>query len=121
MDIGTGMSDSLLLSIGIFLAGGIVVWLILYFFFKIKNFGFAFLAGYITLLIYTIVSGWNPADAAAFSQAKPELLRLSWPSILLKKFLPAHLHYLILSIAALQYVLVGWFIDLFIESIFGKN
>jgi len=87
---------------------------------KVKSFAVSFALGYIVLVVYTIIQGWNPLSVGAFQINPPELIAITWPSSLLERFLPSNLKILVLLAGTLQYCAAGWVIDLIADSIFSR-
>ena len=101
------------------LIAGILFWMMFLRLFKIKSTAIAMTLGYFTLVGYGIINGWNPVIHGAFAEGASEIVTLSWPAVLLRKYM-MDFEYLMLVVCAAQYCIVGWLFDLIIDSIFRK-
>lgn len=101
------------------LIASILFWIMVLRLFKIKSTAIALTLGYFTLVGYGIINGWNPILPGAYEKGASDIVTLSWPAVLLRKYLH-EFEYLMVVICAAQYGIIGWLFDLIIDSIFGR-
>jgi ABC-type branched-subunit amino acid transport system permease subunit len=111
--------DAFAIYVSAFIAA-ILFWILVLRLFKIKSTAIALTLAYFSLVGYGIINGWNPVTHGAFSPGTSEIVRLSWPAVLLRKYL-MDFEYLMVIVCALQYFIIGWIFDLLIDFIFGNN
>ncbi len=97
----------------------ILFWVMVLRLIKIKSTAIAMALAYFSLVGYGILNGWNPVLPGAFSPESSEIAALSWPAVLLRKYLN-EFEYLMVVICAAQYGILGWIFDMIMDSIFGK-
>ena len=114
-----GNNESLVGTLAFLIAAILVFWVLLRLI-KIKSFAASFTLGYIALVVFTIIQGWNPLSVGAFHLNPPDLIAVSWPVALVEKYLPSNLDILVLTAGILQYTALGWAVDLIADSVFGK-
>ncbi len=102
------------------LIAAILFWIMVLRLFKIKSTAIATTLGYFSLIGYGIINGWNPVLPGAFAPGASEIVTLSMPAALLRKYL-MDFEYLTLVVCAAQYCIIGWLFDLIIGSVFGSN
>ncbi|MCX7698306.1 MAG: hypothetical protein N2114_02430 [Candidatus Goldbacteria bacterium] len=102
------------------LIAAILFWIMFLRLFNIKSTAIAMTLGYFSLVGYGIINGWNPVIPGAFEPGASEIVTLSMPAVLLRKYL-MDLEYLTLVVCAAQYCIIGWLFDLIIGSIFRSN
>ena len=97
----------------------ILFWIMVLRLFKIKSTAIAMVLGYFSLVGYGIINGWNPILPGAFTPDASEIATLSWPAVLLRKYLN-EFEYLMVVICAAQYGILGWIFDMIMDSILGR-
>jgi ABC-type branched-subunit amino acid transport system permease subunit len=97
----------------------ILFWIMFLRLFKIKSTAIAMTLAYFSLVGYGIINGWNPVVPGAFASGASEIVTLSMPAVLLRKYI-MDFEYLTLIVCAAQYCIIGWLFDLIIDSIFGR-
>lgn len=101
----------------------IVIWIIILRFFRIKGMSIAFGLGYLTLVAFAMIKGWQPLDPLGFTKQASEVVSFSWPAILIEQQLKlkSGLAYVLIAAATLQYIILGWIVDLLMGSVFGRD
>ncbi len=105
------------------LIGFIIAWVVLLRLLKLKSMALSFVLGYLSLVAFAMIKGWQPLDPHGLTKQASEVVTLSWPAVMLERVfkLKSHMAYIVIAAAALQYCIAGWIVDILLGSIFGKD